>query len=138
MKLVRCSLCVLLLAAYGVTLTSCSRDAAVSNRDQQAANTNSSAANSNSLEVKSPLSAQTTTGTVEVTSTPPGASVVLIANDEVGSEPQVKGVTPLSISDLLPGKYTVHIERYGYKYSQKVVTVKAGKSVTVNAVLAKG
>src|SRR5262245_54844703 len=103
MKLVRCALCIL-LAACAQTLTSGSLHSAVSNNDQRAANTNSSAANSNSLEVKSPLSSRTTTGTIEVTSTPPGASVVLIANDEVGSEPQVKGVTPLSISDLLPGK----------------------------------
>ncbi len=121
-----------------VAMTACKTSNPSPNGNQRAVNSNeSSAAQSNSSE-KSSQPAQSTTGTIEVTSTPPGASVVLIANDETGStEPQVKGITPNTIKGLAPGKYTVHLERYGYKFSQKEVTVKAGKTAKVSVALKK-
>jgi hypothetical protein len=78
-------------------------------------------------------------GTLEITSKPPGARVLLIATDEGGaSEPQPRGVTPTTITHLSPGKYTVDLELTGYKYFQKKVEVKEDQTVKVTAVLSKG
>jgi len=73
-----------------------------------------------------------------VSSVPPGARVLLISNDESGAgEPQSKGLTPTTITGIEPGKYTVHLERPGYKFFQKEITVKAGSTVKVNGNLKK-
>ena len=77
-------------------------------------------------------------GSIEVNSTPPGARVLLVAIDEGGaSEPQPRGVTPTNISRLSPGKYTVDLEKPGYRYFQKTVEVKENETVKVNASLKK-
>lgn len=79
-----------------------------------------------------------TTGSIEVTSTPSGVSILLIASDEGGAgEPQPRGVTPTTVTGLAPGKYTVDLEKSGYKFFQKAVVVKEGATVKVNAVLSK-
>ena len=82
--------------------------------------------------------AQTAAGSIEVTSTPSGANILLIATDEGGAgEPQPRGITPTTINGLAPGKYTVHLEKTGYRFSQKKIEVKAGSTVKVAATLRK-
>ena len=102
-------------------------------------NINANAAPSNSSQTKpSQQSNQSTTGTIEVSSVPPGARVLLISNDEGGAgEPQPKGLTPTTITDIQPGKYTVDLERPGYKFFQKEIVVKRGKTTKVSGTLKK-
>jgi len=102
-------------------------------------NINANAAPPNSSQTKpTQQSNQSSTGTIEVSSVPPGARVLLISNDEGGAgEPQPKGLTPTTIADIQPGKYTVDLERPGYKFFQKEITVKAGSTTKVNASLKK-
>jgi PEGA domain-containing protein len=88
--------------------------------------------------IKTPTQAQSVNGTIEVTSTPPGARVLLILVDESGAtEPQPRGVTPTTIT-VSPGKYTVDVAFPGYKFFQKTVEVKENGTSKVNAVLRKG
>jgi hypothetical protein len=103
-----------------------------SNRNTNAPVSNSPATNSNAQ------ANQSSKGTIEVSSTPPGARVLLISDDESGAgEPQSKGLTPTTITGVEPGKYTVHLERPGYKFFQKSVTVKAGATAKVSGSLKK-
>ena len=101
-------------------------------------NENGGAAQSNVSKNTATKKSDPTKGSIEVTSTPPGAKVLLIPTDEAGAgEPQPKGVTPTTIEDLEPGKYTVDLEKPGYKFSQKEVIVKAGTVAKVKATLRK-
>jgi hypothetical protein len=85
-----------------------------------------------------PAKQSKTTGSIEVNSVPSGARVLLVFTDEGGAgEPQQKGLTPVTIPGLSPGKYTVDLERPGYKFFQKEVTVKAGGAAKVTANLKK-
>ena len=77
-------------------------------------------------------------GSIEVSSTPSGARVLLVAVDEGGAgEPQARGLTPTTITDVYPGKYTVDLEKPGYKFFQKDVVVKANSSTKISANLKK-
>jgi PEGA domain len=106
--------------------------------NQSSSNRNTNTAVSNSSPVNSNPANQSSTGTIEVTSVPPGARVLLISDDESGAgEPQSKGLTPTTITGVEPGKYTVHLERPGYRFFQKAITVKAGSSVKINGALKK-
>lgn len=114
------------------------------NSNQRAASANSAnvnsanASQSNTSQSKPSQQTSSTTGTIEVTSTPPGAKVLLVPNDESGaSEPQPKGLTPAMISGVAPGKYTVDLEKPGYRFYQKEVVVKEGGNIKVNAILKK-
>ena len=80
---------------------------------------------------------QTGTGNIEVISTPPGAKVILISLDEEGAEPQQKGSTPTTLTGIPAGKYTVDIEKNGYKFFQKNIKVIDNKTVQVSASLQK-
>jgi hypothetical protein len=102
-------------------------------------NINTNAAPSNSSKTSpSQQSNQSTTGTIEVSSVPPGARVLLISNDESGAgEPQPKGLTPTTITGIQPGKYTVDLERPGYRFFQKEITVKKGATAKISATLKK-
>lgn len=110
------------------------------NSNQRGANANatgSSAAQGGSSQNKA-VKQSTTTGSIEVNSVPPGARVLLVSTDEGGAgEPQQKGLTPVTISGLSPGKYTVDLERPGYKFFQKEVSVRAGGTAKVTAALKK-
>jgi len=126
-----------LVASLG--LSACSTGP-TTNSNQRGGNSN--AAQSNASQASSsqnkPVQQSTTTGSIEVNSVPPGASVLLVSTDEGGAgEPQQKGLTPATIPGLSPGKYTVDLERPGYKFYQKQVTVKAGSTAKVNATLKK-
>ena len=77
------------------------------------------------------------TGTIEATSVPPGAQVILIEMTEAGAgDPKPRGVTPTKIT-IPPGKYTVHFEKTGYRFFQKEIKVKANETVKVAASLRK-
>ena len=77
-------------------------------------------------------------GSIRVESTPAGADVLLIVEAEGGAgAPEPRGTTPTTITDLAPGKYTVHLEMRGYKYFQKSVELKPGATAIVKATLKK-
>jgi len=124
---------------YSLSLTllaSCSGPTA-SNQSSSNRNTNTPVSNSSATNPNAHAN-QSSMGTIEVSSTPPGARVLLISDDESGAgEPQSKGLTPTTITGVEPGKYTVHLERPGYKFFQKSVTVKAGITVKVSGNLKK-
>jgi hypothetical protein len=100
---------------------------------------NANTASSNSSPAKPAQQAESSsTGSIEVSSVPPGARIVLIAtDDDAASEPLQKGMTPTTISGVKPGKYTVDLEKQGYRFYQKEVTVKVGKTVKIAASLKK-
>ena len=103
--------------------------------NQQAANANTPPANTSASKSAPDTS---TTGSIEVTSVPPGARVLLIAtDDDTASEPQQKGSTPTTITGVRPGNYTVDLERSGYRFFQRSVKVSAGKTVKISATLKK-
>ena len=110
---------------------------APANMNQPAANTNTASA----AAPQSKASSQPTSnniGTIDVSSTPRGARVLLVSTGGDGAgEPQPKGLTPTTITGIQPGKYTVDIEMPGYRFFQKEVTVKAGATVRVTAKLKK-
>ena len=108
-------------------------------------NTNQSAANSNASQTPAANKIQPSspspqgTGSIEVTSIPPGARVLLVLNDEGGgaNEPQPRGITPTTITGVYAGKYTVDLEKPGYRFFQKDVVVKPNTTAKVNAALRK-
>lgn len=122
-----------LLAAVLAILAACTTSPT---KNDSNANVGSAQANvSKNAAVKK---ADQTKGAIEVTSVPPGAKVLLVPTDEAGAgEPQSKGLTPTTIENLEPGKYTVDLEKPGYKFFQKEVVVKAGATAKVNATLRK-
>jgi hypothetical protein len=64
--------------------------------------------------------------------------VLLIAtDDDTASEPQQKGSTPTTITGVKPGKYTIDLEKPGYRFYQKEITVKRGATARVVATLRK-
>lgn len=67
-------------------------------------------------------------GAVDISSSPTGATVYL---NNVN-----KGITPVTLSDLTPGGYTVTLELSGYTTWSEVVTVNPGATSTVSANLA--
>ena len=78
------------------------------------------------------------TGSIKIESTPVGAEVLLITEAVGGAgPPEPRGTTPMTITDLAPGTYTVHLEKPGYKFFQKSIQVKPGKSATITATLKK-
>ena len=64
--------------------------------------------------------------------------MLLISTDGDGAgEPQPKGSTPTTITGVKPGKYTIDLERQGFKFFQKEITVKKGATVKISATLKK-
>lgn len=141
--------------ACGTTQTAKNNQPNANANAAQSSNSQSSAAQSNSSPAKQSSEsapresapresaprqpAASTRGTIEVSSVPPGARVLLVSTDEAGAgEPQSKGLTPTSITGLQPGKYTVDLEKTGYKFFQKQLVVKEGAVTKVNASLKKG
>ncbi|HJQ69936.1 MAG TPA: PEGA domain-containing protein [Blastocatellia bacterium] len=126
----------LLTTALG--LLSCARPASdTGNRNAPAA------ANDNSPPTPSPgttpaRSEASELGSIRVESTPAGAEVLLITEAVGGAgPPEPRGTTPTTITDLAPGKYTIHLEKPGYKFFQKSVELKPGATATVTATLRK-
>ena len=129
----------LVLAGSCVIAAACTPASPTNNQRNGNANAGqSNASQTNSSAKPSKLPDQSTTGSIEVTSVPPGARVLLVSTDAGGAgEPQSKGLAPTTITGLSPGKYTVDLEKPGYKFFQKDVTVKEGSAVKVNATLKK-
>ena len=67
-------------------------------------------------------------GAITITSSPTGATVLL---NNVN-----KGITPVTLSDLNPGSYTVTLELSGYTTWSEVASVNPGATSTVSANLA--
>lgn len=110
-----------LLVTIALIPVACAREASVSNQNQNAS---------------PPPSPQEPEGggTIEVTSVPAGASVMLIETGEGGAGlPVPKGRTPATIGGLAPGKYIVHLEKSGYRFFQKQVEMKENEVVKVEA-----
>lgn len=134
---------ILLLVVVNAALLIACTNPPTANSNQPTANSNQPAANANtappaSSQAKPQQPDTSTTGSIEVTSAPPGARVILIATgDDTASEPQSKGSTPTTITGVRPGKYTVDLEKTGYRFFQRNVEVKAGKAVKINATLKK-
>ena len=128
---------IITLLVVGPGLSACSTPSPATNQRSVSSNaTPSNTSQSNSSQ--KPAQQSTTTGSIEVHSSPPGARVLLVPIDEGGAgEPQQKGSTPAMIAGLAPGKYTVDLEKPGYKFFQKEVTVKAGTTAKVTATLRK-
>ncbi|MGA9768131.1 MAG: PEGA domain-containing protein [Blastocatellia bacterium] len=124
------------LIAFTLFTIACSPSSPASN-NQTNTNTNpaqSKPANGNAA----PKAPQANTGVIEVTSVPPGAGVTLIPTSEDGAGvPRSYGLTPATITDLAPGKYTVNIQKVGFGYAQKEVQVAANKTVKVSLPLRK-
>jgi uncharacterized membrane protein len=124
------------LIAVNLFSAACS-DTSPSNNNLANGNANvaqSNAANGNSTQ----KARQANAGSIEVTSVPPGAGVTLIPTGEDGAgTPRSYGLTPTTITDLAPGKYTVNIQKNGYRYFQKEVEVAVNKNIAVNAPLKK-
>lgn len=59
-------------------------------------------------------------GTLHLTSSPPGA--------EIYFDNQYKGTTPSTISEIVPGSYTLEIRSNGYKSWKSFITVPSGTS----------
>jgi hypothetical protein len=106
-------------------------------QNENAGAANSSAANRPQAQT-TPAETQSKplTGSIKVESRPEGADVLLIPEDESGADPpQPRGQTPVTITELAPGKYAVHLEKNGYKPFQKSVEVKPGETTAVTAPL---
>ena len=104
-----------------------------------AANTNKGGTGGANANAASPAAkAKPGTGSMEITSTPPGAGITLVPTTaETAGMPMAYGATPAMITGLAPGDYTVNLNRAGYKNFQKEVKVKAGDTVRINASLRK-
>jgi hypothetical protein len=123
----------LLGASFGIEI-SCA-PAPPANANQPTVNANAKPSNSTQARPAEQPN-QTTTGTIEVSSVPPGARVLLISTDgDTAGEPQSKGSTPTTISGVKPGKYTVDLEKTGYKFFQKDITVKKGAIIKISTTL---
>jgi len=70
-----------------------------------------------------------TTGTVEVSSTPPGAQVIV--------DGKMRGVTPLTLADVNQGRHTIEL-RSDAGTVQRTVTVAPGKTVTLDESIFSG
>ncbi len=130
---------VLILLFLGVSLamvTACTT-APPANTNQPSVNANVTPSNSSQTKASEQPN-ERTTGTIEVSSVPPGAQVLLIATDEdTAGEPQRKGLTPTTIAGVKPGKYTIDLEKAGYRFFQKEIVVKKAATTKVSATLRK-
>jgi hypothetical protein len=70
---------------------------------------------------------QYTSGTLEVTSVPPGAQIMV--------DNLFRGVSPLTLTGLSPGNHTIMLQSTGYNQYQQQVDVVAGTQMTMNAIL---
>jgi hypothetical protein len=132
------------LAGVLVIATACKGTQTAGNNNQTNGNSgpqtsdNSNASQGIPRTLKSATEPEPTgTGSIEVKTKPPGARVILISLDEVGAQPQQKGLTPTTITDIPVGKYTVNIEKPGYRYYQKNIKVQKNKTTQVGASLQK-
>lgn len=128
---------IMLFLGAGFAIQMACATAPPANTNQPSVNANATTSNSSQAK-PSEQPNQSKTGTIEVISVPPGARVLLISTDgDTAGEPQSKGSTPTTITGVQPGKYTVDLERPGYRFFQKDITVKKGSTVKISATLRK-
>jgi hypothetical protein len=73
-------------------------------------------------------------GSIDIESTPPGAAVILIRQqDGSAGNPERKGSTPVIITGVAPGQYSIDLEKTGFKSFQKDVEVTENKTLKVRA-----
>jgi hypothetical protein len=77
------------------------------------------------VDVDFQLEAIVNTGSIAVTSTPPGAEIKLDGTD-------TGKITPYTLTDVSVGSHTVEVSLAGYKTASKTVTVVAGSTVDVD------
>ena len=144
--LISINLVIAIGCAQGQPANSNNQNSASSNQNPTSNNQNTAAiaqGNANASETRQKANSNSSkavgsgAGSIEVTSTPPRASVILISLDEDGAEPEPRGFTPTTLNDIPVGKYTVNIELPGYKYFQKNIKVTEGKTIKVTAPLRK-
>jgi preprotein translocase subunit SecG len=132
MKKVSAILTTIFIASIILLTTACSQPEGTSGSDSTKPANNSNASQNTGSKTNSSM------GSIKVGSRPTGATILLIAAE--GSEagkPQTRGTSPSTVTDLVPGKYTVFLELKGYKPFEKAVEVKAGETVPVTADLQK-
>ena len=67
------------------------------------------------------------TGSISVTSTPSGASVYL--------DGSYKGATPKTLRGVSAGSHTIKLSKSGYRDDTRRISVKAGESKRITAIL---
>jgi hypothetical protein len=66
-----------------------------------------------------------TSGTLAITSVPPGAQIMV--------DNLFRGVSPLTLTDLSPGSHMIMLQSAGYQQYQQQIDVVAGTQMTMNA-----
>ena len=84
-------------------------------------------------------SGQTTTVDANLAGTAPNTGEITISSSPTGATVYLnnvnKGITPVTLSDLIPGGYTVTLELSGYTTWSEVIQVNSGATSTVSAKL---
>src|SRR5262249_54662364 len=128
-----------LAAALFVSCNSPVNDSSKGSNNARPAPTTAATSNANKAKASPAPTASPAGGVIDVTSTPSGAAVVLVRVDEGGSgNPERKGSTPVTISPVAPGKYSVTLEKTGFKFFQKEIVVKENKTSKIAANLKRG
>jgi hypothetical protein len=113
---------------YSLTLTASSGVAGTSTESRENYIVVTNPGSNPAAPVPAPAGISPATGALVITSTPVGAGVFL--------ENKVMGVTPLTISDINPGTYSLKLVMTGFSDYSTMVTVNAGQSTEINADLA--
>ena len=77
--------------------------------------------------VSATLIAQSTTGSINIKSTPPGATILLDGMN--------KGTSPVTLSGISTGSHTIILKKSGYSDSSTSVIIAAGQTASVSATL---
>jgi len=133
---------VVLASLAAAAFMSCSNPVSNGNSNSNSAvpaATPAGTSNTNKAKASPAATASPGSGVIDVTSTPPGAAVILVRVDEGGSgNPERKGATPVTIRGVAPGKYSVTLEKTGFKFFQKEILVNENKTVKIAANLKRG
>jgi len=123
-----------LLASIIVSCNGAGDKAPSNSNEASHAGTTPVTANANKAAPASSVITSKSGGTIQIESIPPGAAVILI-REEDGSAgaPERKGSTPVTITGVAPGRYSIDLEKTGFKSLQKDVDVKENKTVKISA-----
>jgi PKD repeat protein len=113
---------------YSVTLTASSAVAGTSTKSRENYIAVTNPGSNPAVPAQAAAGISPTTGAMVIGSTPGSAGVFL--------EGKVMGATPLTISDIHPGTYSLKLVMAGYPDYSTIVTVTAGQSTVINVDLA--